>query len=74
MDEAFAIMEDAALVLVNVRPTTFVGVLALLHYALDGDVDDETWQQDLESDDGKTTRHWSYFLIENVTAALEALQ
>ncbi|MCA1430208.1 MULTISPECIES: hypothetical protein [Bradyrhizobium] len=61
---------DAACELVNVRPTTRAGLLALLNHAMLYDTDGEGWPRDLISDDGKRTRSWQTFLIENVTVAL----
>jgi hypothetical protein len=53
---------DAACALVNVRPSTMAGVLALLEYAIAADRDGETWGVDLQDDDGKS-RSWHHFLI-----------
>lgn len=62
--------EEAACDLVNVRPTTMAGLLALLNHALVYDTDGEGWPRDLCSDDGKRTRSWQTFLLENITVAL----
>jgi hypothetical protein len=63
---------DAACVLVSEPPTTIVGVLALLQYAIAADTDGECWPQ-LESDDGKRSRSWQYFLIEMLSDALPGM-
>jgi hypothetical protein len=60
---------DAACVLVSECPKTIAGVLALLQYAIAADTDGECWPQ-LESDDGKRSRSWQYFLIEMLSDAL----
>jgi hypothetical protein len=64
---------DAAVVLVDVRPTTQAGICALLQYAHAIDTDGEAWPRELQSDDGKITRPWEYFLIESVAGALAKL-
>ena len=64
---------DAAVVLVDVRPTTQAGICALLQYAHASDTDGEAWPRELQSDDGKITRPWEYFLIESVAGALAKL-
>jgi hypothetical protein len=53
---------DTACALVNVRPSTMAGVLALLNYAITADRDGETWGVDLQDDDGRS-RSWHHFLI-----------
>jgi hypothetical protein len=60
---------DVAAELVTVLPTTPAGLLALLEYAVSADRDGELWP-DLQSDDGKRTRSWHYFLIENLSEIL----
>jgi hypothetical protein len=64
---------EAAIELVNIRPTTLVGLTALLQHAVVADPDGETWPRGLISDDGKRTRSWHHFLIENVAAVLPEL-
>src|SRR6266446_404680 len=59
--------------LLNVRPTTLAGVLALLQYANAADIDGEVWPTDLLSDDGEKTRSWHYFLIEALAETLPTL-
>jgi hypothetical protein len=66
----YELEDDAAVKLVSIRPTTQAGLLALLQYALLADVDGEGWPKQLVSDDGKRTRSWQYFLIENIATAL----
>jgi len=55
--------------LLNVRPTTLAGVTALLRYAAEANVDDQTWPVELFSDDGNQ-RSWHHFLVESVAAAI----
>jgi hypothetical protein len=64
---------DAAIVLLNVQPTTLAGILALLNYAVEADTDGVGWPDALESDDGQITRHWQFFLIEGVAEALAGM-
>jgi hypothetical protein len=64
---------DAACALLDVRPTTIAGVLALLHYANTADVDGEAWPRELESDDGDKTRSWHYFLIDSLAEVLPGM-
>jgi hypothetical protein len=64
---------DAAIELVNVRPTTMTGVVALLNYAISADHDGETWPRALLSDDGETGGSWHHFLILNLTEILPGL-
>jgi hypothetical protein len=64
---------DAAVVLLNVQPTTQAGILALLKYAVEADTDGEGWPRDLISDGGKLRRSWHYFLIEGVAEALAGM-
>jgi hypothetical protein len=61
---------DAAIELVTVLPTTAAGLLALLEYAIFADRDGELWPTGLQSDDGKRTRSWHHFLIENLSEIL----
>jgi hypothetical protein len=64
---------DAAIELVNVRPATMAGVVALLNYAISADTDGETWPRELLSDDGKTIRSWHHFVIQNLAEILPSL-
>ena len=64
---------DAAIVLLTVQSTTLAGILALLNYAVEADTDGVGWPDSLQSDDGKITRHWQFFLIEGVAEALRYL-
>jgi hypothetical protein len=64
---------DAAIELLNVYPTTMVGVVALLNYAISADTDGETWPRHLLSDDGETGGSWHNFLIRNLTEILPGL-
>lgn len=61
---------DVACTLVNILPTTMAGVMALLRYAVDADVDGEGWPRGLASDDGSKIRDWQYFLIANLAEIL----
>jgi hypothetical protein len=60
-------------VLLNVQPTTLAGILALLKYAVEADTDGVGWPDSLQSDDGKITRRWQFFLIEGVAEALAGM-
>jgi len=60
---------DAAIKLVNVRPCTPAGILALLEYVLLCERRGDTWPQGLVDDNDKA-RSWYYFLIENIATAL----
>jgi hypothetical protein len=64
---------DAAVVLLNVKPTTQAGILALLKYAVEADTDGVGWPDSLQSDDGKITRCWQFFLIEGVAEVLAGM-
>ena len=64
---------DAAIELLTVRPTTALGLIALLQYATAADRDGETWPSELLSDDGTKTRSWHHFLIENVADVLPGM-
>lgn len=66
--------DDAACELVSVQATTMAGVIALLQYAADADTDGMGWPVDLQSDDGKLTRSWHYFLAESVAAAMTKME
>jgi hypothetical protein len=60
---------DAAIKLVNVRPCTPAGILALLEYVLLCERRGDAWPQGLVDDNDKE-RSWYYFLIENIATAL----
>jgi hypothetical protein len=60
---------DAAIKLVDVRPCTTAGILALLEYVLLCERRGDEWPNGLADDDDKG-RSWYYFMIENVAAAL----
>jgi hypothetical protein len=60
---------DAAIKLVNVRPCTPAGILALLEYVLLCERRGDAWPQGLVDDNDKA-RSWYYFLIENIATAL----
>ena len=46
--------------------TTLAGVIALLTYARDQDIDGMAWPADLVDPEVKGTRSWQYFLIANL--------
>ena len=61
---------DAAMALVDVRPTTQAGMFALLEYVLLHEKRDRLcWPSDLEDDEGKQ-RPWHYFMLENLAVSL----
>jgi hypothetical protein len=65
--------EDAAIDLVNIRPTTIGGISALLNYAVSADRDGETWPPQLLADDGETVRSWHNFILRNLAEILPGL-
>jgi hypothetical protein len=67
--QAWEAEDGAAIDLVCIQPTTRAGVLALLDHAIAYDTDGEGWPRGLQSDDGKRTRDWHQFLIENLVAS-----
>jgi hypothetical protein len=64
---------DAAIELLNVRPATMFGLIALLRYVTAVDRDGETWPRDLLSDDGTKTRSWHHFFVENLADILPGM-
>ena len=70
IEQAWDAVNDAELALLNIRPTTRAGIVALLRYVIEHDTDGEGWQPELVSDDGTKTRHFYHFLVENVAEAL----
>jgi hypothetical protein len=62
--------DEAAVALIDIRPTTLAGVMELLRYAVEANVDGMGWPLELLADDDKTTRSWQHFLIESVAKAL----
>jgi hypothetical protein len=67
---AWEVQDEAAVALLNIRPTTLAGVTALLRYTVDANVDDQVWPSDLLTDDAGNQRSWHHFLVESVAAAL----
>jgi hypothetical protein len=65
--------DNAAIDLVCIQPTTRAGFLALLDHAIAYDTDGSGWPRGLQSDDGKRTRDWHQFLLENLSAGKAAL-
>jgi hypothetical protein len=61
---------DAAVALVNIKPTTLAGVLALLRYAVAADPDGESWPELLPDEGAKLSRPWHHFLIANLSEVL----
>ncbi|MGY3605127.1 MULTISPECIES: hypothetical protein [unclassified Bradyrhizobium] len=64
-------VDEVAIELLNVRPTTLAGLCALVRYAIDHDVDGMHWPARLE--DGDIERSWHYFLLESILEVLPAL-
>jgi hypothetical protein len=71
--QAFDAEENMAIDLVCIPPTTRAGFIALLDHAIAYDTDGEGWPRGLRSDDGKRTRDWHQFLLENLIAAKATL-
>jgi len=67
--------EEAAMALVCIQPTTRAGFLALLDHAVAYDTDGSGWPSGvgLIDDDGKRTRDWHQFLLENLVASKAVL-
>jgi hypothetical protein len=70
---AFDRETDAAIELVNARPTTGAGLLALLQYAVAADTDGELWPDLLHDENSKRSRPWHHFLIVNLIEALPGM-
>lgn len=70
MDTAFDVQTYAACALVNVKPTTGPGVMALLQYAIDADTDGEMWPDLLPDQTSKRALPWHRFLIETLVDVL----
>src|SRR6185295_18633464 len=62
------VQDEAAVALLNVRPTTLAGVTALLRYAVEANVDDQVWPVELLTDDAGYERSWHHFLVESLIA------
>lgn len=73
LQRAFDAEADAACELVGNPPVTMAGVIALLEYATAADTDGDGWPSDLQSEDGKRTRTWQFFLIEMLADALPGM-
>jgi hypothetical protein len=67
---AFNAETDAAIYLLNVRPTTMPGLISLLQYAVAADIDGVSFPSDLMADDGKRARSWQQLLLENTAEVL----
>jgi hypothetical protein len=68
--DAFDTETDAAIDLLNIHPTTMHGLIALLQYAVAADIDGVSFPEGLMSDDGKRSRSWQQFLLENIAEVL----
>jgi hypothetical protein len=68
--DAFGAETDAAIDLLNIHPTTMPGLIALLQYAVAADIDGVSFPDSLMSDDGKRSRSWQQFLLENIAEVL----
>lgn len=64
---AWEAQDDAAVALLNIRPTTMAGVTALLRYAVEAD--GVGWPDELVTAEGDH-RSWHQLLVEKVAAAL----
>jgi hypothetical protein len=62
---------DAACALTSIAPTTMVGVVGLLQYAIS--IRPEEWPEGVQSDDDAETRPWHYFLFEMLAAVLPGM-
>jgi hypothetical protein len=75
IEEAHHVEQVAAYALLDVRPTTMAGVIALLNYACEHD--DATyglgWPENIGCEGSLDTRTWQYFLIANVAEILPQL-
>jgi len=60
---------DAAIRLVDVRPTTEAGIMALLNYVILVERRGDCWPCEL-ADENDKSRSWHYFLLENLAVAL----
>jgi hypothetical protein len=62
---------DAAIKLVDVRPTTAAGIIALLEYVLLCERRGDGWPDGLVDENDKP-RSWHYFLMENLAVAVQS--
>ena len=70
VDESSDAETEAAIALVDVRPTTQAGAFALLEYVLLHQKRDRlAWPDDLVDENDKR-RTWHYFLLENLAVSL----
>ena len=67
--------EVAAYALLDVKPTTMAGVVALLTYDIDHDdaANGMGWPEAIGIADEPGSRSWQYFLIQNLTEILPKL-
>ena len=71
------VLTAAAIELIDLRPTTAAGLIALVAYAQAADTDGVGWPDGLYvdvNDPGPTkTRSWQHFLIQNLSEILPAM-
>jgi hypothetical protein len=63
---------DAAIRLVDIRPTTAAGIIALLEYVLLCERRGDDGWPDCLVDENDKPRSWHYFLMENLAAAVQS--
>ncbi|MDA9396401.1 hypothetical protein WN73_38480 [Bradyrhizobium sp. CCBAU 45394] len=73
MSRAFDVETDAACDILNIMPTTPAGVLALLSYAVEADMDGEGWPSDLCGGDDDNRGSWQQFLLASLAEILPAM-
>jgi hypothetical protein len=66
---ASSVEADAAIELINVKPVTIAGVLALVDYVTHREQRGGGWP--LVVDDDDKPRSWHFFLLKNIAAALD---
>lgn len=64
---------DAAAALVNIKPTTLAGGIALLQYAAVADPDGHSWPDLMPDETAKLSRPWHHFLIANLAEILPGM-
>jgi hypothetical protein len=63
----------AAIQLLEVRPTTIAGVIALANYAEEYMAAGNGWPEDVVDDDDDEPRDWTRHLLEGIAVALKAI-
>jgi hypothetical protein len=66
---ASSVEADAAIELINVKPVTIAGVLALVDYVTHREQRGDGWP--LVVDDDDNPRSWHFFPLKNIAAALD---